>query len=134
MTQAETTDTTSRRRFLAGAAVAAALVTTNTTTAAAAETDDTALVDAAAGVLEADRTMNALLDAHGDDADSRPDYMATEAQRYGYLETLATVPAIGTAGLLAKARTLQVVSVTAEPHRHQDIALSLADDLTGDLS
>ncbi|MCC8937439.1 hypothetical protein H8A99_13390 [Bradyrhizobium sp. Arg68] len=126
--QANSDTTTSRRRFLAAAAVAA--VVPNTAIAAATDVE---LVDAAAGVVEADRALNALLDAHGDDADSRADYLATEKQRYAHLETLATVSAIGTAGLLAKARTLQVDSVVDDVHRSAEIALSLADDLTGGL-
>ncbi|MCP1851216.1 MULTISPECIES: hypothetical protein [unclassified Bradyrhizobium] len=78
--------------------------------------------------------MSALLDAHGDDAVDRSDYLASEKERYGHLEMLATVPAIGTAGLLAKARTLQVRSVMDDVYRSQEIALSLAEDLGGLLS
>lgn len=125
MSQAISTNNTSRRLFLAGAAAAAVVPI-----GAMAEPmpADAALVDAAAGVVQLDEAMEAFL-ANSDD-DYHPDFQAMESQRSDHLETLATDPAVGVAGLRAKARTLWVTSVIQDFERHQDIALSLAKDLT----
>ncbi|MGY3494187.1 hypothetical protein [Bradyrhizobium sp. USDA 4502] len=123
MSQAEITNTTSRRRFLA-TAVVAALVPTGA--AAAPVAADAALVDAAAGVAALDEALLAFLDANEDDdkADQRPEYEAMESQRAAHIETLATVPAVSTAGLLAKARTMLF-----DQFARTDIAWSLAEDM-----
>ncbi|MGY4476324.1 hypothetical protein [Bradyrhizobium sp. USDA 3364] len=132
MSQAEITNITSRRRFLAmgGGVAAAALIPTVVSATPAAE--DAALVDAAAGVVALDGAIEAFLDANNDD-DEHPEFQAMDSQRSAHLDTLATVPAIGIAGLRAKARTLKVDSVTADLYRHQEISLSLVEDLTGGL-
>ncbi|MCP1841292.1 hypothetical protein ACVIHI_005787 [Bradyrhizobium sp. USDA 4524] len=119
MSQAKTKDTTSRRRFLAAAAVAALVPAV---AAAAPVGADAALVDAAAGVVQLRDALEAFLDANDDD-DEHPEYQAMETQRATHWDTLATVPSVGTAGLLAKARAVQV------DLRQHDVALSLAEDL-----
>ncbi|WP_338688269.1 hypothetical protein V5279_23485 [Bradyrhizobium sp. 26S5] len=122
--QANKDSSTSRRLFLAGAAVAAALVPTGAIAEPA--TADAALVDAAAGVRQLDEALEAFVDAHGDDddCDERPEYQAMESQRDAHLDTLATVPAVGTAGLRAKARVMMY-----DHSARTDISWSLAEDL-----
>ncbi|WP_338821421.1 hypothetical protein [Bradyrhizobium septentrionale] len=124
MSQAEINSTTSRRLFLAGAAAAAVVPSIGAT--AEPMPADAALVDAAACVLQLDEALEAFVDAHGDDDDydERPEYQAMESQRAAHLDTLATVPAVGTAGLRAKARVMMF-----DHFARWEISWSLAEDL-----
>jgi uncharacterized ferredoxin-like protein len=80
-------------------------------------------------LVEMDAALAALHKKHGDDADSRDDYQESEEMRDDAIATLINVRASSTAGIMAKASALQLDQLFEDFESHQQIALSLADDL-----
>jgi hypothetical protein len=80
-------------------------------------------------IVEMDAAIATLHKKHGDDADSRDDYQECQEMRDGAIATLIDVRALSTAGIMAKASALQLDVLFEDYEMHQQIALSLADDL-----
>jgi hypothetical protein len=80
-------------------------------------------------IVEMDAAIATLHKQHGDDADSRDDYLECQDMRDDAIATLIDVRASSTAGIMAKASALQLKVLFEDYERHQEIALSLADDL-----
>jgi hypothetical protein len=64
-----------------------------------------------------------------DEADGRDDYRALEDRRNENIATLVTIQAKSAAGIQAKAASLQLRAMIADQDQHQQISVSLADDL-----
>jgi len=92
---------------------------------------DVELVEAAAGLDSTDRAIEDMHKKHGDDADSRDDYHALEETRDEHIATLITVPATSTVGIQAKASVLRSQRMIEDYNRHQQVAVSLAEDILG---
>jgi hypothetical protein len=124
----------SRRRFLAVAGAASA-VAAGSLAAAAMPLPvpqgalDTELVQAAHGMEAADKAIDSLHDKFGDDADSRADYHALQRQRNDHIATLIVVPALSAVGVQAKAGALRLKRLIEDYEQHQQVAVSLADDI-----
>ena len=86
-------------------------------------------LQAGRGLQATDQAIRDLHDKFGDDADSRPDYHARERERDDYVATLVTVPALGADGVRAKAAVLRLRTLIEDYDRHQEVAVSLADDI-----
>jgi hypothetical protein len=87
------------------------------------------LVAAAAGLAAADRAIADMHKRFGDDADSRDDYIALREKLNDHIGTLVTVRASSAAGITAKAEALRLRRMIEDYSQHQQIAVSLADDL-----
>jgi hypothetical protein len=96
---------------------------------AIANETDAALVQAAFGLQAADQAINHLCKKFGDDADDREDYLELEYRRNEHIATLITVPARSTAGVQAKAASVRLRALIEDYDQHQQVAVSLADDL-----
>jgi hypothetical protein len=90
---------------------------------------DGELLQAFDDLLAADRAQADLLKTYGDDADSRDDYMELEERRNDCIDVMVTVPALSMAGVQAKASALRLKVMIDDWGQHQQIAVSLADDL-----
>jgi hypothetical protein len=90
---------------------------------------DAVLVQAALAMRAADRGISDLHDKFGDDADSREDYSSLEDRRNENIATLVTVPAKSIAGIQAKAVCVRLRTLIEDYDQHQQVAVSLADDL-----
>jgi hypothetical protein len=112
--------------FVGSAAVAGASIFPETAPAAPSDAE---LVQAARGVQATDQAISELHDKFGDDADSRADYHARERERDDYIATLVVVPALGADGVQAKAAALRLRTLIEDHSRHQEVAVSLADDI-----
>lgn len=86
-------------------------------------------MQAARDLQATDQAIRDLHDKFGDDADSRADYHAREHERDGHIATLVAVPALGAPGVQAKAAVLRLRTLIEDYDRHQDVAVSLADDI-----
>jgi hypothetical protein len=73
--------------------------------------------------------LSGLISTFGDDADERADYLGLEAKRNEHIATLITVSASSMAGIQAKAGALRLKTMIEDHDQHQQIAVSLADDL-----
>jgi hypothetical protein len=80
-------------------------------------------------LVSANSAIDGLHKAYGDDADSREDYLALVDKRQNSIETLVTVPASSIVGIQAKASALRLRELFEDFESHQEIAVSLADDL-----
>jgi hypothetical protein len=80
-------------------------------------------------LVATDLALSSLHKAFGDDADSRDEYMKFEERRDDIIATLIGVPALSMAGVQAKASALRHKVMIEDFDRHQQIAVSLADDL-----
>ena len=125
---------TSRRNFLTTAAgIAAGALALAAVPANAVSLDnpqgDGELRKALDDLVEMDASLEALHTKHGDDADSRDDYLECQDMREDAIATLTDVRAASTAGILAKASALQLQALFEDYESHQEIAVSLADDL-----
>ncbi len=87
------------------------------------------LVNAANEMRAIDQALEDLHRKYDDDADSREDYLTLAGRRLENIATLITVPASSMAGLKAKASALRLRSMIEDWDEHQQIAVSLADDL-----
>jgi hypothetical protein len=96
---------------------------------ASAGADDGALRLAFENLVATDAAIAGLHKTFGDDADSREDYLELEEQRDECIATLIEVPAASMAGILAKASALRLDVMIEDYDQHQQIAVSLADDL-----
>ena len=126
---------TSRRNFLTTAAGIAAGGTALALAAVPASAVSVSLTDgelrqALDDLVEMDAALEALHTKHGDDADSRDDYLECQDMRDDAIATLIDVRASSTAGIMAKASALQLNALFEDYESHQAIALSLAEDLT----
>ena len=122
----------SRRRFLSQAAGVAAGGTVLALAAlppASAGADDGALRLAFENLVATDAAIAGLYKTFGDDADSREDYAELEEKRDECIATLVDVPASSMAGIQAKAAALRLKLMIEDCDQHQQIAVSLADDL-----
>jgi hypothetical protein len=90
---------------------------------------DGELLQAFDDLLAADRALAGLCETYGDDVDSRDDYMELEERRNDCIAVLVTVPALSMAGVQAKASALRLKVMIDDRSQHQQIAVSLADDL-----
>jgi hypothetical protein len=90
---------------------------------------DIELVQAAHDLQAVDQALGNLCRKFGDDADSREEYLALEARRDEHIATLITVPARSTAGVQAKAASVRLKALIEDYDQHQQVAVSLADDL-----
>lgn len=133
MAQATSNITSTRRGFLSQAAGLAAagtaLALTTVTPSPAADHLDTELVKAAHDMEVVDKAINSLHDKFGDDADSRADYRSLQRQRNDAIATLIVVPALSPAGIGAKAAALRQSRLIEDYEQHQQVAVSLADDI-----
>jgi hypothetical protein len=118
-----------RRRFLTVAAAGAMSITAVSATALPLEVD-TELVHAARDLEATDQAIDSLHRKY-DDADSREDYRAIEDRRNENIATLVTIRAKSAAGIQAKAASLRLRAMIEDYTQHQQIAVSLADDLVG---
>ena len=121
-----------RRRFLSQAAGVAAGGTVLALAAlppASAGADDGALRLAFENLVATDAAIAGLYKTFGDDADSREDYAELEEKRDECIATLVDVPASSMAGIQAKAAALRLKLMIEDCDQHQQIAVSLADDL-----
>ncbi|MGB9392098.1 MAG: hypothetical protein WCB70_19215 [Xanthobacteraceae bacterium] len=57
------------------------------------------------------------------------DYIDAEERRFAALDSLATIQSGSPAGLVAKAKALNALSLAEDPDRRAAIAASLADDV-----
>jgi hypothetical protein len=80
-------------------------------------------------LVATDSALAGLHKAFGDDADSREDYQDLEEKRNDCIGTLVTVPASSMAGIQAKAAALRLKVMIEDYDQHQQIAVSLADDI-----
>jgi hypothetical protein len=99
------------------------------TAAADQSTLDAELVQAVHDLQAADRGISDLHDRFGDDADSREDYSALEDRRNEHIATLITVPAKSMTGIQVKAVCVRWRTLIEDYDQHQQVAVSLADDL-----
>jgi hypothetical protein len=118
-----------RRRFLTVAAAGAMSITAVSATALPLEVD-TELVHAARDLEATDQAIDSLHRKY-DDADSREDHRAIEDRRNENIATLVTIRAKSAAGIQAKAASLRLRAMIEDYTQHQQIAVSLADDLVG---
>jgi hypothetical protein len=133
--QQESIMPTSRRNFLTtaagiaagGTALALAVVPAG---AVSGSLTDGELSKALDDFVEMEDAIEALHKKHGDDADSREDYLKCQDMRDDAVETLISVPASSMDGIKAKASALQLQVLFEDYESHQAIALSLAEDLT----
>jgi hypothetical protein len=126
----------SRRNFLttaAGIAAGGAALALAAGPALAVSLDnpqiDGELHQALVDIIEIDAALYGLREKYGDDADSH-DFLELEARRYDAIDTLSSVRASSMVGIKAKAAALQIGELFDDYERHQEIALSLAEDLT----
>ena len=91
---------------------------------------DGELRQASDDIVEIDAAIERLHKKYGEAADSRDDYHELEARRDDAIGTLISVPASSMAGIKAKASALQLDELFTDFESHQQIALSLAEDLT----
>jgi hypothetical protein len=115
-----------RRRFLSVAAAGAMSIAAVSATALPVEVD-TELVRAAQDLAAIDQAFEDLHRKHGHDANSLP----LGVRRNENIATLITIQAKSAAGIQAKAASLQLRAMIADQDQHQQIAVSLADDLVG---
>ena len=126
---------TSRRNFLTtaagiaagGTALALAVVPAS---AVSVSLTDGELRQASDDLVEIDAAIERLHKKYGDDADSRDDYRELEERRNDAIGTLSSVPASSMIGIKAKASALQLDELFIDFESHQQIALSLAEDIT----
>jgi hypothetical protein len=118
---------TTRRRFLTVAAAGAMSVAAVSATALPLEVD-TELVRAAQDLVAVEQAIDDLCRKY-DEADGRDDYRALEDRRNENIATLITVQATSAAGIQAKAASLRLRAMIADQDQHQQISVSLADDL-----
>jgi hypothetical protein len=90
---------------------------------------DIELVQAAQDLQAVDHAIGNLYRKFGDDADSREDYLALEDRRNEHIATLITVPAKSMTGIQAKAVCVRLRTLIEDWDQHQQVAVSLADDL-----
>jgi hypothetical protein len=90
---------------------------------------DTDLVQAAHDLQAVDQAIKNLCNKFGDDADSREDYLALEDRRNEHIATLITVQAKSMTGIQAKAVCVRLRALIEDWDQHQQVAVSLADDL-----
>ena len=122
---------TSRRNFLTTAAGIAAGGTLAAVPAFAAPPQvDGELRQALNDLVEIDAAIERLHKKYGDDADSRGDYRELEERRNDAIGTLSSVAASSMIGIKAKASALQLDELFIDFESHQQIALSLAEDIT----
>jgi len=70
-----------------------------------------------------------MISRFGDDAGERADYLALERRRNDNIATLITVPALSAAGVQAKAVSVRMRALIEDYTQHQQVAVSLADDI-----
>jgi hypothetical protein len=87
------------------------------------------LVQSAFGLQAADQALSDLIKKYDDEADSREDYLTMEVTRNEHIATLVTVPARSSTGIQAKAVVLRLRAMIEDYTQHQQIAVSLADDI-----
>jgi hypothetical protein len=90
---------------------------------------DAELAGAARELDAADQALGDLHRKYGDDADCREDYLDLDARRGTCIATLITVSAKSVTGIQAKAVVLRSRRMIEDYRQHQQIAVSLADDL-----
>jgi hypothetical protein len=90
---------------------------------------DADLVQAAYDIQATDRAIRDLYDIFGDDADSREDYLALEDRRNENIATLITIRAKSMRGIQAKAVCVRLRTLIEDYGQHQQVVVSLADDL-----
>ncbi|MGY3288040.1 MULTISPECIES: hypothetical protein [unclassified Bradyrhizobium] len=140
-------DGLSRRTALAGLAAlplalpaAAAMpypvfaATSTTAPAMPLDGSDQDLVDAAEGLMAAERSIDSLYEEHrrsgGEgEVDEREDCRALFEQQNEHIETLVTVSATSERGVGAKASIVRWAPLIGRYDAHQKIAVSLADDI-----
>jgi hypothetical protein len=89
---------------------------------------DTDLVQAANGLQAVDQAIANLYRKFGDDTPDREDYLALEDERDEHIATLVTVRAESMTGIEAKSVCVRLRTLI-ECSQHQQVAVSLADDL-----
>ena len=129
------TNETSRRNFLTTAAGIAAGGTALALAAVPASAVSSPMLDgdlrqACGDIGEIYAARDRMYKKYGDAADSRDDYQELEDRLDDAVETLISVPASSMDGIKAKASALQLDELFADYEAHQQIALSLAEDLT----
>jgi hypothetical protein len=92
---------------------------------------DPALVEAVQDLAVCDRAINQMLRDLGDVAEERDDFKALQERRNENIATLIEHPATSMDGYRAKASALQLRDLIGDYDQHQQVAVSLADDLTG---
>jgi hypothetical protein len=125
------------RRFLMNSIVAIPIVSAmpiagpalTSITAADRGALDAELVQAAQDIQAVDQAIKNMHGKFGDDADSREDYLALEDERNEHIATLITVRAKSMAGIEAKAVCVRLRTLIEDYDQHQQVAVSLADDL-----
>jgi hypothetical protein len=115
-----------RRHFLSVAAAGAMSIAAVSSIAFPVEAD-AELVRAAQDLAAIDQAFEDLYCTHGRDADCLP----LGVRRNENIGTLITIQAKSAAGIQAKAASLQLRAMIADQDQHQQIAVSLADDLVG---
>jgi hypothetical protein len=116
-----------RRRFLSVAAAGAMSIAAVSATALPVEVD-TELVHAARDLEATDQAIDSMHRKY-DEADSRDDYRALKDRRNENIATLITIQAKSAAGIQAKAASLRLRAMIGDHDQHQQISVSLADDL-----
>lgn len=95
---------------------------------------DQDLVDAAEGLMSAERSIDSLYNEHRrsgaeDEVDERADCLALFEQQNQHIATLITVSATSERGVGAKACVLRWAPLIGRYDDHQQVAVSLADDI-----
>jgi hypothetical protein len=123
-----------RRRFLsqaAGVAAGGTVLALATIPPASAGALDGDLRQAADDLAATDLAIAAIFKTFGDDAEDREDYLKLEEQRDDCIAVLIEVQAASMVGIQAKASALRLKTMIEDYDQHQQIAVSLADDLVG---
>jgi hypothetical protein len=87
------------------------------------------LLQAFDDLAAAELTLGSLIEKFEDDAPGRDDYIEVEERRNDCIAVLVTAPAVSMAGVQAKASALRLKVMIEDHEHHQQIAVSLADDL-----
>lgn len=98
------------------------------------EGSDQDLVDAAEGLMSAERSIDSLYEEHRrsgaeGEVDERADCLALFDRQAECIATLITVPAISGRGVQAKAAVVRWKPLIGRYDDHQQVAVSLADDV-----
>lgn len=92
---------------------------------------DEAIVAAANALFRTDEAIDQFLKRHGDKADEMQDRWDLEDKRNQFIAVLIETPAQTPNGIQAKAAVLRDARMIEDTDQHQQISVSLADDLIG---
>ncbi|WGS02212.1 hypothetical protein MTX26_15905 [Bradyrhizobium sp. ISRA443] len=92
---------------------------------------DRALIDAAQALAACYQAVNKMLGDLGEEAEETDEYAALLDRCNANIASLIERPATSKEGYRAKASALQLQDLIGDYRQHQQVAVSLADDLTG---